>query len=190
LSKDKVKRILGFADISGDPDRSSESWRTNCPRGYDPSRLQRTLWNSRQSRIPRKKPKIKLTLQSSGDKLLRRNRIEAYDQDGDDVGAILGAALRQTMQDLRKTRHASNRSGRRLRTTHVVARAKRSIPNFSEARRSSLSQSTRAFGRSREIVQQLRSQTSQLTTTSNDAAQQTVRVRRRIEGKNISRLRS
>src|SRR3989442_2451791 len=92
LSKDKVKRILGFADISGDPDQVLGELENKLPKGD----MIHQGFKELSGAIDRvetlgKKPKIKVDLAIvRGISYYDGTVFEAYDQDGEDVGAILG----------------------------------------------------------------------------------------------------
>jgi histidyl-tRNA synthetase len=92
LSKDKVKRILGFADISGDPDQVLGELENKLPKGD----MIHQGFKELSGTIDKveslgKKPKIKIDLAIvRGISYYDGTVFEAYDQDGEDVGAILG----------------------------------------------------------------------------------------------------
>jgi histidyl-tRNA synthetase len=92
LSKDKVKRILGFADISGDPDQVLGELEKKLPKGDMIHQGFKEL-SGTVDRVESlgKKPKIKVDLAIvRGISYYDGTVFEAYDQDGEDVGAILG----------------------------------------------------------------------------------------------------
>jgi len=92
LSKDKVKRILGFADIGGDPDKVLEELESKLPKGelihQGFKELSDTIGKTESLG---KKGKIKVDLGIvRGISYYDGTVFEAYDRDGEDVGAILG----------------------------------------------------------------------------------------------------
>src|SRR5438876_2950609 len=92
LSKDKVKRILGFADISGDPDQVLGELEKKLPKGDMIHQGFKEL-SGTVDRVESlgKKPKIKVDLAIvRGISYYDGTVFEAYDQDGEDVGAVLG----------------------------------------------------------------------------------------------------
>ncbi len=92
LSKDKIKRILGFADIGGDPDKVLGELETKLPKGE----MIRQGFKELSGTINRveslgKKDKIKIDLGIvRGISYYDGTVFEAYDREGEDVGAILG----------------------------------------------------------------------------------------------------
>jgi histidyl-tRNA synthetase len=92
LSKDKVKRILGFADISGDPDKVLEELETKLPKGEMIAQGFKEL-SGTVDKVESlgKKHKIRIDFGIvRGISYYDGTVFEAYDRDGDDVGAILG----------------------------------------------------------------------------------------------------
>ena len=92
LSKDKIKRILGFADISGDPDQILGDLENKLPKGdmihQGFKELSGTI-NKVESLGKKSKIKVDLAI-VRGISYYDGTVFEAYDQDGEDVGAILG----------------------------------------------------------------------------------------------------
>jgi histidyl-tRNA synthetase len=92
LSKDKIKRLLGFADIGGDPDKVLEELESKLPKGE----MIRQGFKDLSGTIDRieslgKKQKVKIDLGIvRGISYYDGTVFEAYDKDGEDVGAILG----------------------------------------------------------------------------------------------------
>ena len=92
LSKDKVKRILGFADIGGDPDKVLEELESKLPKGEMILQGFKDL-SGTVDKVESlgKKHKIRIDLGIvRGISYYDGTVFEAYDRDGDDVGAILG----------------------------------------------------------------------------------------------------
>src|SRR5207245_2055383 len=92
LCKDKVKRILGIGDISGGPDQVLGELERKLPKG-DMSHQGFKELSGTVDRVESlgKKPKIKVDLAIvRGISYYDGTVFEAYDQDGEDVGAILG----------------------------------------------------------------------------------------------------
>jgi histidyl-tRNA synthetase len=92
LSKDKVKRIMGFADIGGDPDKVLGEMESKLPKGEMIHRGFKEL-SGTINRVESlgKKDKIKVDLGIvRGISYYDGTVFEAYDRDGEDVGAILG----------------------------------------------------------------------------------------------------
>lgn len=92
LSKDKVKRILGFADIGGDPDKVLEELESKLPKGEMIHQGFKEL-SGTVDRVESlgKKHKIKIDLGIvRGISYYDGTVFEAYDRDGEDVGAIFG----------------------------------------------------------------------------------------------------
>jgi len=92
LSKDKVKRILGFADMGGDPDKVLEELESKLPKGdmihQGFKELSRTI--DRVESLG-KKNRIKIDLGIvRGISYYDGTVFEAYDSEGEDVGAVLG----------------------------------------------------------------------------------------------------
>ena len=92
LSKDKAKRILGFADIGGDPDKVLEELENKLPKGelihQGFKELSGTLDKVESLG---KKHKIRIDLGIvRGISYYDGTVFEAYDREGEDVGAILG----------------------------------------------------------------------------------------------------
>jgi histidyl-tRNA synthetase len=92
LSKDKVKRILGFADIGGDPDTVLEELESKLPKGE----MIHQGFGELSGTVDKveslgKKQKIRIDLGIvRGISYYDGTVFEAYDQEGEDVGAILG----------------------------------------------------------------------------------------------------
>jgi histidyl-tRNA synthetase len=92
LSKDKVKRILGFADISGEPGTVLGELENRLPKGE----MIHQGFEELSGTVDRaeslgKKHKIKIDLGIvRGISYYDGTVFEAYDKDGDDVGAIFG----------------------------------------------------------------------------------------------------
>jgi histidyl-tRNA synthetase len=92
LSKDKVKRILGFADIGGDPDKVLGELESKLPKGE----MIRQGFKELSGTVDRveslgKKQKMRIDLGVvRGISYYDGTVFEAYDRDGEDVGAILG----------------------------------------------------------------------------------------------------
>ena len=92
LSKDNVKRILGFADIGGDPDTVLEELESKLPKGEMIHQGFREL-SGTVDKVESlgKKQKIRIDLGIvRGISYYDGTVFEAYDQEGEDVGAILG----------------------------------------------------------------------------------------------------
>jgi histidyl-tRNA synthetase len=92
LSKDKVKRILGFADIGGEPGAVLEELESKLPKGDLIHQGFREL-SGTVDRVESlgKKHKIKIDLGIvRGISYYDGTVFEAYDRDGEDVGAIFG----------------------------------------------------------------------------------------------------
>jgi histidyl-tRNA synthetase len=92
LSKDKVKRILGFADIGGDPDKVLGELESKLPKGEMIHQGFKEL-SGTVDKVESlgKKQKIRIDLGIvRGISYYDGTVFEAYDQDGEDVGAILG----------------------------------------------------------------------------------------------------
>jgi histidyl-tRNA synthetase len=92
MSKDKVKRIMGFADIGGDPDKVLGEMESKLPKGemihQGFKELSETI--NRVESLG-KKDRIKVDLGIvRGISYYDGTVFEAYDRDGEDVGAILG----------------------------------------------------------------------------------------------------
>ena len=92
LSKDKVKRILGFADIGGDPDKVLEELESKLPKGEMIHQGFKELSGTvDKAESLGKKHKIKIDLGIvRGISYYDGTVFEAYDRDGEDVGAIFG----------------------------------------------------------------------------------------------------
>ena len=92
LSKDKVKRILGFADIGGDPDTVLNELEGKLPKGemiqQGFKELSGTI-DRAQSLGKRAEIKIDLGI-VRGISYYDGTVFEAYDKEGEDVGAIFG----------------------------------------------------------------------------------------------------
>ncbi|HWY28005.1 MAG TPA: histidine--tRNA ligase [Candidatus Sulfotelmatobacter sp.] len=92
LTQDKVKRILGFADINGDPDKVLGELENKLPKGE----MIHQGFNELSGTVDRveslgKKQKIKIDLGIvRGISYYDGTVFEAYDRDGEDVGAIFG----------------------------------------------------------------------------------------------------
>src|SRR5207245_3297373 len=92
LSKDKVKRIPGFADISGDPDQVLGELENKLPKGD----MIHQGFKELSGTIDKveslgKKPKIKVDLAIvRGISYYDGTVFEAYDKDEKDVGEIIG----------------------------------------------------------------------------------------------------
>jgi histidyl-tRNA synthetase len=92
LSKDKVKRILGFADIGGDPDKVLGELESKLPKGEMIHQGFKEL-SGTVDKVESlgKKQKIRIDLGIvRGISYYDGTVFEAYDQEGEDVGAILG----------------------------------------------------------------------------------------------------
>jgi len=92
LSKDKVKRIMGFADIGGDPDKVLGEMESKLPKGEMIHQGFKEL-SGTINRVESlgKKDRIKVDLGIvRGISYYDGTVFEAYDRDGEDVGAILG----------------------------------------------------------------------------------------------------
>ena len=92
LSKDKVKRILGFSDIGGDPDNALEEIESKLPKGEMISQGFKELTGT-LDRVESlgKKDKTRIDLGIvRGISYYDGTVFEAYDQAGEDVGAVLG----------------------------------------------------------------------------------------------------
>ena len=92
LAKDKAKRILGFADIDGDPDRVLGEVESKLPKGGMITQGFREL-SGTVDKIESlgKKDKIKIDFGIvRGISYYDGTVFEAYDRDNDDVGAVLG----------------------------------------------------------------------------------------------------
>jgi histidyl-tRNA synthetase len=92
LSKDKVKRILGFADIGGDPDKVLGELESKLPKGEMIHQGFKDL-SGTVDKVESlgKKQKIRIDLGIvRGISYYDGTVFEAYDQEGEDVGAILG----------------------------------------------------------------------------------------------------
>ena len=92
LSKDKVKRILGFADIGGDPDKVLGELESKLPKGEMIHQGFKEL-SGTVDKVESlgKKQKIKIDLGIvRGISYYDGTVFEAYDREGEDVGAILG----------------------------------------------------------------------------------------------------
>ncbi len=92
LSKDKVKRILGFADMGGDPDKVLGELENKLPKGdmihQGFKELSGTI-NRVESLGKKNKIKIDLGI-VRGISYYDGTVFEAYDSEGEDVGAVLG----------------------------------------------------------------------------------------------------
>ena len=92
LSKDKVKRILGFADMDGDPDKVLGELESKLPKGdmihQGFKELSGTI-NRVESLGKKNKIKIDLGI-VRGISYYDGTVFEAYDSEGEDVGAVLG----------------------------------------------------------------------------------------------------
>jgi histidyl-tRNA synthetase len=92
LAKDKVKRILGFSDIGGEPDNVLGEMESKLPKGEMISQGFKEL----QGTVDKveslgKKEKIKIDLGIvRGISYYDGTVFEAYDRDSEDVGAVLG----------------------------------------------------------------------------------------------------
>ena len=92
LSQDKVKRILGFADIGGDPDKVLEELESKLPKGEMIHQGFKEL-SGTVDKVESlgKKQKIRIDLGIvRGISYYDGTVFEAYGQEGEDVGAILG----------------------------------------------------------------------------------------------------
>jgi histidyl-tRNA synthetase len=92
LSKDKVKRILGFADIGGEPSTVLGELESKLPKGDMIHQGFKELSGTVDKvEALRKKHKIKIDLGIvRGISYYDGTVFEAYDRDGEDVGAIFG----------------------------------------------------------------------------------------------------
>ena len=92
LSKDKVKRILGFADMGGDPDKVLGELESKLPKGDMIQQGFKEI-SGTINRVESlgKKNKIKIDLGIvRGISYYDGTVFEAYDSEGEDVGAVLG----------------------------------------------------------------------------------------------------
>ncbi len=92
LSKDKIKRILGFADIGGDPDKAFKELEEKLPKGEMITQGFKELTGTIE-RVESlgKKDRIKIDLGIvRGISYYDGTVFEAYDQASEDVGAVLG----------------------------------------------------------------------------------------------------
>jgi histidyl-tRNA synthetase len=92
LAKDKVKRILGFSDIGGEPDKVMGEMESKLPKGDMISQGFKEL-SGTVDRVESlgKKDKIKIDLGIvRGISYYDGTVFEAYDRDSEDVGAVLG----------------------------------------------------------------------------------------------------
>ena len=92
LSKDKVKRVLGFADIGGDPDEVLDELESKLPKGEMIHQGFKEL-SGTVDKVESlgKKEKIRIDLGIvRGISYYDGTVFEAYDEEGEDVGAILG----------------------------------------------------------------------------------------------------
>jgi histidyl-tRNA synthetase len=92
LAKDKVKRILGFSDIGGEPDKVLGEMESKLPKGEMISQGFKEL-SGTVDRVESlgKKDKIKIDLGIvRGISYYDGTVFEAYDRDSEDVGAVLG----------------------------------------------------------------------------------------------------
>ncbi|HZY47267.1 MAG TPA: histidine--tRNA ligase [Candidatus Bathyarchaeia archaeon] len=92
LSKDKIKRILGFADIGGDPDKALKEMESKLPKGEAIHQGFKELSGTVDSvESLGKKEKVKIDLGIvRGISYYDGTVFEAYDKDGEEVGAVLG----------------------------------------------------------------------------------------------------
>jgi histidyl-tRNA synthetase len=92
LAKDKVKRILGFADIEGDPDKALKEIESKLPKGEMIQQGFKELTGTiDKTESLGKKQKIKIDLGIvRGISYYDGTVFEAYDRGGEDIGAILG----------------------------------------------------------------------------------------------------
>ena len=92
LAKDKVKRILGFSDIGGEPDKVLAEMQSKLPKGEMISQGFKEL-SGTVDRVESlgKKNKIRIDLGIvRGISYYDGTVFEAYDRDSEDVGAVLG----------------------------------------------------------------------------------------------------
>jgi histidyl-tRNA synthetase len=92
LAKDKVKRILGFSDIGGEPDKVMGEMESKLPKGDMISQGFKEL-SGTVDRVESlgKKDKIKIDLGIvRGISYYDGTVFEAYDRESEDVGAVLG----------------------------------------------------------------------------------------------------
>ena len=92
LAKDKVKRILGFSDISGEPDKVLREIESKLPKGEMISQGFKELSGTVDKvESLEKKDRIKIDLGIvRGISYYDGTVFEAYDRDSEDVGAVLG----------------------------------------------------------------------------------------------------